>query len=370
MLETAQSTLQKLNRTLGDASGNTKVSLLKRLTWPFKREEVVMYTRNLERIKTYFIMATTTDNQKVCTHILFEVQNLKKQMHAQERSNDHSHVRKTMPNWLSSSDVLRSHRNALSSRQEGTGIWFLASHCDPWLEGREIKGNERLLWLRGKPGSGKTVLISSCIEQARRRIEQSLGGALAYFYCSVNDPSSQDPANIVGCFVRQICESRPDLWQYVEPLYMHASRESASAPKKLQLRQLEHLLVMLCGLIKDKVFLFLDAPNESDSSGTILDVVCKILADCRHTVRLMVACTEDCVLPSTVIQPEEGRIVNMVPSQIQEDIRAYVRALLDTNERLSVLPKQLKNVIESELLNNADGSWVFLRLNETSRAYS
>ena len=51
---------------------------------------------------------------------------------------------------------------------------------------------------------------------------------------------------MMGYIIGQICEQRPELWREVGPLYAHASCESSSAPKRLQLQQMENLLLRLC----------------------------------------------------------------------------------------------------------------------------
>ena len=60
--------------------------------------------------------------------------------------------------WLSPCDVIGPLLSASSVRQEGTGQWFLQSHGKPWTRVVDEAERTRVVWLRGKPGSGKTVL--------------------------------------------------------------------------------------------------------------------------------------------------------------------------------------------------------------------
>ncbi|KAH9958713.1 hypothetical protein BC827DRAFT_1361799, partial [Russula dissimulans] len=87
--------------------------------------------------------------------------------------------------WLSPPDPSPNHNIAFKARHKGTGTWFLqGSVFQQW------KGTSSLLWIYGTPGSGKSVLCSTIIQDIRAMCEA--GQALmAYFYFDFRDINKQ-----------------------------------------------------------------------------------------------------------------------------------------------------------------------------------
>ncbi|KAF8261327.1 hypothetical protein EI94DRAFT_812072 [Lactarius quietus] len=62
--------------------------------------------------------------------------------------------------WLSPPDPSPNYNTAREIHQDGTAMWFCeGSVLAEW----NTKGS--LLWIHGKPGSGKTILISTVIRE-------------------------------------------------------------------------------------------------------------------------------------------------------------------------------------------------------------
>ena len=61
MLDTTKSALEDLSTRLEKPNGRVATAL-NRLTWPLKKDDIRDETQRLDRLKLYFILATTTDN--------------------------------------------------------------------------------------------------------------------------------------------------------------------------------------------------------------------------------------------------------------------------------------------------------------------
>lgn len=61
MLSTTESLLTDLAKRLDRAPGRLN-SVLHNLTWPLKKDDIKSEVQRLERLKSYFILATATDN--------------------------------------------------------------------------------------------------------------------------------------------------------------------------------------------------------------------------------------------------------------------------------------------------------------------
>ena len=71
MLDTTESALGDLLRRLEKPQGRINTAL-NRLTWPLKKDDIRDETQRLDRLKLYFILATTTDNLCVVSRPFLE----------------------------------------------------------------------------------------------------------------------------------------------------------------------------------------------------------------------------------------------------------------------------------------------------------
>jgi hypothetical protein len=323
-----------------DAKGSVRRAL-QALTWPLKKDEIADYMQRLERLKTYYVVATTTNSLDLCREIYLEVQSLSKTLKTQVDDT----FRQAVVQWLAPFDPSVLHEKLLAAHEDRTGEWFLNSALRDWTA-----GGPTVLWVQGKPGIGKSTLLSAAIDRA-----QSLNHTVAYFYCSFTDLSSQKLQNILGSMITQICRLYPELWHIVDPKYREARK--GMALKRLSVEELQAILKEVCSHC-EITYLFLDAPNETDDASEILLGLWDILS---NKVKLLLFSTESLHFsfpgPSVVVMPMN---VNMVG----DDIETYIDTRLSQNRRLQGLSLSLKFDIKSELLHKADGTfrWVQCQL--------
>ncbi|KAI9465568.1 hypothetical protein BJY52DRAFT_1209520, partial [Lactarius psammicola] len=73
------------------------------------------------------------------------------------------HARSDLRGWISPPNPSINHNLARDTHHNGTTTWFAQGNAfDEW------KKNGSLLWIRGNPGSGKSVLCSTIIEDLKR----------------------------------------------------------------------------------------------------------------------------------------------------------------------------------------------------------
>jgi hypothetical protein len=155
MLEEARSLLVSLTESIqvGASRGSR---LAQRLTWPLKRQHVKDLTGQLERMKTYFILVATSDTRDATKALTNSLDGIQQSLADMRTSEEDKMIQAAVDTWLTSFDPEIAHHAALSARFEGTNRWFLDGALAEWL-----KSNSRLLWLRGKPGAGKTCIAAA-----------------------------------------------------------------------------------------------------------------------------------------------------------------------------------------------------------------
>ena len=192
---------------------------------------------------------------------------------------------------------------------------------------------------------------SAAVQYAQRNETQvSSGKGIAYFYCSVTDTVSQEPLNILGSIVVQLCEKYPMFWADIDDRYHRGKAKARYEPAKYELSELESLIGQFSSQLPG-ILLFLDALNESNKASAVLQSLSRI-AGRNSSIRIMMTSTEE-------LDADFGGLkVHRVPvmtANTDHDIFKYIVAYISHNQELSGLPAGLKEDIKWTLLQKSDG---------------
>lgn len=359
MMAKANEIIRDLHRYL-TPSGSSKFSgAMDQIRWVLRKDELQEYSRRLERIKSYFLLVTTSNNLEISRQILVQVATMGKIL---QDNQDHlvrdeqQRQREVVAQWLAPCNPRRIHDNSVASRHARSGEWFLDGICSTWLNDDNI--NSKLLWLRGKPGTGKTILFSSTIERTTNHLKHTEASAMAFFYCSIFDDASQELTNILGSLIEQLCQRHPRFWSIVHDKYIALTSKNAS--KRLDVEQSQHILLRIIREL-DTVFLMIDAVNESKNPDQVVHVLSHLTSECIN-LRVLVSSTQD--VQVNLPHPDYPYVVQMDSVSIQRDVDAYVVDALHQRERLRVLPDNLKAKMRMNLGRGASDSfrWVECQL--------
>ncbi|KAJ5165461.1 uncharacterized protein N7500_007291 [Penicillium coprophilum] len=95
------------------------------------------------------------------------------------------------------------------------------------LENREFiqwqeSQSSRLLWIRGDPGKGKTMLLCGVIEELTRSIEDTAN--ISFFFCQATDVRINNAAAVLRGLIYSLVEKQPKLLSYVRSRYDQAGK--------------------------------------------------------------------------------------------------------------------------------------------------
>ena len=289
MLQNADDAVQEILERLSIRPGKLKSSLRK-LVWPLNKVEIKRRIEHFDRLKSWFILATTTDNYAMCRESYLKICSIDMRSQRQESLQEKRATEKLQQDiraWLAPSDPYDAHDAALNKHVKGTGSWFLDGPLVDFVE----NGDAKILWLAGKPGSGKTVLLSAAIEAVQDRCTMNGESCpIIFFFCCFTNHDSQEPFNILGSILIQLYDTVPELWKTVEYEYAKRKMTPHREPRRFEITILEELLLEGFKLAP-KAFLFLDAINESKENETILASIKRIQT--QRPVRIMISCTEE-----------------------------------------------------------------------------
>lgn len=354
MMTSTEVLLHDLLQQLAPPAKGSHRSFRSRIMWVSKKSTVEERLRDIERRKEYFTMVLSSKNLVYLQDIYSEVMSLSQQ------STFELHRRLTV--WLGTPDYHTQHTTYLTSRQPGTGSWFIEGPLTDWVYG-STSSNE-ILWLQGKSGCGKSLIASYAIESAMEASDRTPQTSfdILYFHCTFQDVSTQSLNAVLASLTQQMCEKRPELWSRVDAVNRNSVSGTRDSRQEASLDQLKQLFLEFSACFP-RLYVFLDAPNESSDSAAIVLALGEAI--CRHPfMRLCIFSTPDLPMQSFISLGLRRISIEMNADKQKQDFETYIKSFLQNDPSLASLPDGLKSDIRQKLSSKADGSfrWVDCQL--------
>ncbi|KAH9037422.1 hypothetical protein EDB83DRAFT_2268192 [Lactarius deliciosus] len=273
-------------------------------------------------------------------------------------------IRQLLRAWLSPADPSTNHNTARKAQHKGTAAWFFQGSIVV-----EWKSTGSLLWIHGKPGSGKSIICSSVIQDIMAICEAG-SAIMAYFYFDFRDLSKQTCHDLLLSLVSQLStrsNAYCDILHRVYKTHEDGTRQPSDDTLKECLKEMLRLPK------QGPIFIVLDALDECpDSSGIpssrdeVLQLVkelvnldlqgLRICATSRPEVDIR-AVLESLAFISISLHDESGQ---------KSDIADYVRNVVNSSPSSAMRRWRAddKNLVIETLTERADGMfrWVFCQL--------
>ena len=262
--------------------------------------------------------------------------------------------------WLRHVDYDENHNIACNARntEANTGTWFTGGS-----RYTEFKNSENcLLWLHGDPGSGKTVLAATAIEDLKAMSVESKF-AIAYWYFNGNDTSKRNLDDCARALLVQLLYAFNKPPSAIEDLW----NEKSNGKEKPKTSDLTATLSRLVSREEMTFYIVLDALDESDEDDfeKLLKLLEALLSTDNRHVRIMV--TSRTPMKETFYEQirEQASFYDMSfidiaieREAVDADIRAHVEHKLATDAKLSKWPVDIRDTILKTLLDGAEGMQV------------
>ncbi|KAF8557457.1 hypothetical protein OG21DRAFT_1520519 [Imleria badia] len=258
--------------------------------------------------------------------------------------------------WLDAFRCFERHRAALLQRQADTCTWLPETNeYKTWLT-----DEKSFLWLQGKAGCGKSVLVASVIEHLKKTF---VDAPPAFFYCDFGKERSIDSTEVIRSLLYQLVDQyrcgkvKLGALQVVDEL-MEERRKGDTALRDITC--LSSLVSRVAGQFSQPPLLVIDALDECKDVDRLL---CALLGLKTKGVQLFVSSR-----PIQVIKCRFSRLpcisVDKMVDAVSADIELHVRREINSHPRLGFLDPALKEKVHSTLCQKADGMfrWVQCQL--------
>ncbi|KAH9037397.1 ankyrin repeat-containing domain protein [Lactarius deliciosus] len=273
-------------------------------------------------------------------------------------------IKQLLRAWLSPADPSTNHNTAQKAQHKGTAVWFFQGSIFV-----EWKSTGSLLWIHGKPGSGKSVICSSVIQDIIAVCEAGLA-IMAYFYFDFKDLSKQTCHDLLLSLVAQLSTRSSPFCDILHRVYK-AHDNGTRQPNDDTLKECLKEMLRLPG--QRPIFIVLDALDECpDSSGIpsprdeVLELV-KELVDLHLQGLHICATSRPEVDIRAVLESLASHSVSLHDESGQKtDIADYVRNVVNSSPSTAMRRWRTddKTLVIETLTERADGMfrWVFCQL--------
>ncbi|KAH9073545.1 hypothetical protein EDB83DRAFT_81769 [Lactarius deliciosus] len=277
-------------------------------------------------------------------------------------------LRESLRRWVTPSDPSTNHNIACDIHHGGTAEWFYQGSTFA-----EWKSTGSLLWIYGKPGSGKSILCSTIIQDIAS-LRKASSALMAYFYFDFRDLDKQHRRNLLPSLLIQLsAQSRP-CCDILSNLYSAHDNGEQKPSDSVMIRCLKDMLTILN---PQPVYIILDALDECPNWPGIPSPREQVLSLVNELVDLDLPHLHICVTS----RPEFDIVATLTPlahhrvslhdeSGQKKDIVDYLNSVVysDSETMMKRWREDDKKMVVEALSEKADGMfrWVFCQL-ETLR---
>ncbi|KAJ6789895.1 hypothetical protein PWT90_03409 [Aphanocladium album] len=285
----------------------------------------------------------SADNREQFEHLKASMgQLLKKnreiEMREEQRRKDKHRI--ALLDWLSSMSFRAAYDQRCDEHLDGTGSWMLNSET---YKNWKSSDKSDLLWVKGKPGCGKSVLAAVTITDLK--LEMDPDTALGYAFCRRDEDSYQDPTTIFGALAQQVNAQMVT----TDPVLDMEFRASHSTAKPSQ----RAIRLIMASAVKEfkQIYLVIDALDECKDNDQLAEELRDLVENKGlPPVKVIVFSRDEYKIQQHLreykkIEPDKG--------ENEEDLKAYI---------MSMFKKSANREIREAFLLKANGMFLWVQL--------
>jgi hypothetical protein len=240
-------------------------------------------------------------------------------------------------------------------------VWILA---DTAFKDWRDNDNTHLLWIKGDPGKGKTMLMIGLIEELSRQLESKPGsGILSYFFCQATEPGLNNAVSVLRGLIYLLVSKQRTLIQHLRKRYDTAGQRFFEDTNTFYA-----LSAILSDMLHDsalaRVYLMVDALDECDSGlSQLLDLITRNSSE-PSRVKWLVSSRNRYDIEEW-LRPAGSRAklsLELNSFHISQAVNAFINLKVSKLTEQKRYKSELREKIRSYLCAKADGTFLWVAL--------
>lgn len=250
-------------------------------------------------------------------------------------------------------DQIDARQMSLKAAQGKTCRWMLKAHrYKEWLDSGSLQKHNGFLWIKGKPGAGKSIMMKFLFQEARRSMKNTI--VISFFFNARGDTLEKSTNGLYRSLLFNLMSKMPDLISCLDHCGMHslaAIKETGWQPEMLK-----EIFRLVVGRLQDRrVVCYVDALDECPEDD-IRDMVSLFEElGAREKSGKLLVCFSSRHYPEISIKTGLQLVLEK-ESDHGDDIRLYI----DSQLKIENTPQA--DEIKSEILRKSSSIFLWVAL--------
>jgi len=243
----------------------------------------------------------------------------------------------------------------------------LRRDCYTWiLEDKDLRDwrdgcDSRLLWIKGDPGKGKTMLMIALANELSKSLRQRHEpGALAYFFCQSTDSRLNNAVSVLRGLIFLLVGRDRTLIRYVRDVYDKIGDQLFNGPNALY-----SLWSILSNILKDSslpiVYLLIDALDECDDGlSQFLKLISEYFSESRSKVKWLLSSRHRADIEA-FLRPEGSRkriSLELNSEHISRAVDSFIGYKIEELAKQKEYDEHLREKVANQLREKAESTFL------------
>ncbi|KAJ6017959.1 hypothetical protein N7451_001338 [Penicillium sp. IBT 35674x] len=214
-----------------------------------------------------------------------------------------------------------------------------------------------ILWVRGDPGKGKTMLLCGIIDE----ISKLNPGSISFFFCQATDTRLNYATAVLRGLIYMMIEQDPSLISHVRQRYDESGKQLFENPNAwhalsaIFVEMLQH---------SEEPCLIIDALDECTTGlSSLLELIVKVSSTHPHVKWIVSSRNWPQIKEHMSMIPENKRMaLEMNESSVSEAVKIFIHDRVQHLAKLKRYSQQIFDAVYSYLLLNAQGTFLWVAL--------
>ncbi|KAF4901526.1 Vegetative incompatibility protein HET-E-1 [Colletotrichum fructicola] len=215
-----------------------------------------------------------------------------------------------------------------------------------------------LLWIRGDPGKGKTMLICGIIDELPARMP---GWQTIYFFCEATDSRLNNATAVLRSLLYLLLRNRPSLSKFIREEHAHAGRRLFEDANGWDVLEETFTKIAQDGGLKDFI-LIIDALDECRTGlGQLLDVIVRLSS---LKVKVIASSRNWLSIEETILDVSDQVCISLELNEksISAAVNRYICHKVDQLASRKKYDISTRNYIYDHLSSKADDTFLWVAL--------
>ncbi|KAH0538230.1 hypothetical protein FGG08_005149 [Glutinoglossum americanum] len=262
----------------------------------------------------------------------------------------------------------------MSRIKDDKGGWL--ENCFDWiLKDAQLKDwqdnkDTRLLWIKGDPGKGKTMLMIGLVNELTDRLRLHESCTLSFFFCQNTEPHLNNGVSVLRGLIWKLLSENPALGCYIPKEYRLKPKDKRKAMfEESNPNIFSTLKTMLSAILRDTsfeaVYLLVDALDECDRGlDRLVEWIADNAADPQSKAKWLVSSRSTTKLDRTLKQKSHQRKITLELNHkhISRAVTRFIKQRVDNLASEGRYSEELRSKVQTTLEEKAESTFLWAAL--------